>query len=91
MNWKEVRAAYPDRWLIIEAIEAHSEKNMRMLDRISVIESCNDGSEAMKVYRMKQKQYPGGEFYFVHTSRDTLAIEERRWAGVRGKHEAVTG
>jgi hypothetical protein len=38
MRWPEMREAYPDQWLVIEALEAHS----------------------------------------VHTSRDSLEIEERR-------------
>jgi hypothetical protein len=25
MRWKEVQAAYPDQWLVIEALQAHSE------------------------------------------------------------------
>ena len=36
MNWKAVCEAYPERWLIIEALEAHTEDNQRWLDRIAV-------------------------------------------------------
>ena len=27
MNWPQVRKAYPDQWLVIEALEAHTEDN----------------------------------------------------------------
>jgi hypothetical protein len=29
MRWQEVRAAHPDQWLVIEALEAHSETMKR--------------------------------------------------------------
>ncbi len=38
MLWKEVKNIYPNQWLIIEAIEAHTEENKRIVDQITVIE-----------------------------------------------------
>jgi hypothetical protein len=83
MRWPEVREAYPDQWLVIEAIEAHSEENQRILDQIAVVEACPDSVKAMQTYRRLHQQHPAREFYFVHTSRDSLEIEERKWAGIR--------
>jgi len=83
MRWPEVREAYPDQWLVIEALEAHSEENQRILDQIAVVEVCPDSVTAMQTYRRLHQQHPPREFYFVHTSRDSLEIEERRWAGIR--------
>ena len=82
MRWPEVREAYPDQWLVIEALEAHSEKNRRILNRIAVVEVCPDSVTAMQTYRQLHQQHPLREFYFVHTSRDSLEIQERRWAGI---------
>ena len=31
MQWQDVRSHYPDRWLLVEAIKAHSEDDKRML------------------------------------------------------------
>lgn len=83
MRWTEVRQAYPDHWLVIEALEAHTEGNRRMLDRIAVVETSPDGASAMQSYRRLHRQYPLREFYFVHTAREELEIVERRWAGIR--------
>jgi len=50
MQWSEIRAAYPDQWLVIEALEAHSENNRRIFDRIALVEACAEGRAAMKRY-----------------------------------------
>ena len=39
MIWSEVREAYPDQWLIIEALAAHTEGNQRLLDRIAALKT----------------------------------------------------
>ncbi len=83
MIWSDVRKAYPDQWLIIEALEAHTEGIQRILDRIAVIETCADGSAAMQCYERLHQEYPMREFYFVHTGRETLDIRERHWVGIR--------
>ena len=83
MHWIDVRHVYPDQWLVIEALEAHTENDQRHLDRIAVVEVCADGETALQGYRRLHQQYPMREFYFVHTSREKLEIIERRWAGVR--------
>ena len=81
MLWTDVRNAYPNQWLIIEALEAHTKDNRRLLDRIAVVETCADGAAAMQSYRRLHQQYPLREFYFVHTSREKLEIIERQWYG----------
>ena len=83
MQWTEIRQAYPDQWLIIEALDAHTAEDRRVLDRIAVIEMCPDGAFALKSYRRLHQQYPDREFYFVHTRREELEIIERRWTGIR--------
>ena len=81
---------YPDQWLIIEALQARTTSNsQRTLDKIAVIESCDDGSSAMKSYRHLHQQFPTREFYFVHTSREKLDIREQQWVGIRRDYEAV--
>ena len=58
----------------------------RHLDRMAVLESCDDGRSAIQVYRRLHQEFPHRELYFVHTSREELEIEERRWLGIRGIH-----
>jgi len=64
MQWSEVRQAYPDQWLVIEALEAHTAQNQRRLDRLAVVELCADGQAALQSYRRLHQQYPQREFYF---------------------------
>ena len=47
MKWSQIRTAYADQWLVIEALEAHTEDSQRILDRIAVVETCSDGRTAM--------------------------------------------
>jgi hypothetical protein len=84
MRWAEVRAAHPDRWLVVEALEAHTVGRRRILDRLAVIESCPDGRSTMKRCGQLHREHPDREFCFVHTSNAELDIEERRWIGIRG-------
>ena len=89
MEWLQVRSAYPDQWLIIEALQAHSTADHhRQLDHIAVVETCPDGSAAMTAYRQLHQRFPTRELYFVHTSREDLDIQERLWVGIRGEREA---
>ena len=89
MLWSEIRKAYPKQWLVIEAIEAHTTaNNQRQLDKIAVIETCDDGVAAMQRYRHLHTQFPEREFYFVNTSREDLDIRERQWVGIRRNRAA---
>ena len=83
MRWADVRALHPDRWLVIEALEAHSELQRRVLDRIVVVETCVDGAAALKRYRQLHHDHPERELYFVHTGNAELEIVERSWIGIR--------
>jgi hypothetical protein len=85
MLWSDVREAYPNRWLVIEALMAHTTPHsQRELDGIAVIEVCDDGNGAMKRYRDPHLQYSSRELYFVRTSREELDIRERFWRGQAG-------
>jgi hypothetical protein len=83
MRWPEVREAYPNQWLVIEALDAHTVNDRRILDRVAVVELCSDGASAMQRYRDLHKRYPMREFYFVHSSRETIEIVEHWWLGIR--------
>jgi len=90
MQWPEIRRAYPDQWLVVEALEAHTTSDrQRVPDRLAVIELCPDGSAAFQCYRRLHQQFAQREFYFLHTSREALDIRESRWLGIR-RGDAVT-
>ena len=84
MRWSEVRAAHPDRWLVFEAVEAHSLGNQRVFERIAVVEVCPDGRSTMERYRALHRERPDRELCFAHTGIVELEIEERPWTGFPG-------
>jgi len=88
MRWVQIREQYPDQWLIIDALEAHTEGDRRKLDQITVVETCQDGAEAFRRYHELRRQHPRREFYFVHTAREELDIRERHWLGLRKAYAA---
>jgi hypothetical protein len=84
MNWTEIKEKYPQQWLLVEALEAHTTlDHRRHLDRISVLEQCHDGLSAFKSYREIHTKFPDREYYYVHTSRDELEIIEETQLGPR--------
>ncbi len=84
MNWQTVREHYPQQWLLIEAIKAHSEGGKRILEQLSVIQPFSDSISAMKEYQTLKKEAPARELFVLHTSRPELEITERQWLGIRG-------
>ncbi len=88
MIWSEVRQAYPNRWLIIEAVEAHTAAERRILGKIAVMEACGDNAKVMQAHERWHQAYPQREFYFAHTGREELDIRERRWLGIRRSNAA---
>jgi hypothetical protein len=91
MRWSEIRQTFPNEWLVVEALNAHTTPNgRRHLDSIEVVKHCKDGISAMQIYRRLHQEHPAREFYYVHTSREKLDIRERVWTGIRRGNEAVT-
>ena len=33
MHWAEIRRHYPEQWLLLEALDAHTEGNQRILEQ----------------------------------------------------------
>lgn len=87
MQWNEIRSAYPDQWLVIEALEAYTTPDgRRQFDCLAVVETCPEGDSAMRRYRYLHKAFPQRELYFIHTGREELDIRVRYWHGVRAAH-----
>ena len=83
MQWQEIRKHYPEQWLLVEAIEAHSAASKRVLEQLAVIDSFPN-SAALKRYQQLHRIMPAREYYVFHSSREPLEVIERRWIGVRG-------
>jgi len=84
MQWQEIRQHYPEQWLLLEAIQAHSEGQKRVLDQLAVLGAFVDSITALQSYGKLHRVAPERELYVFHTSRDALDITERAWLGVRG-------
>ena len=89
MTWSERRKAYPNTWLVIEALEAHCDAQQRMLDRIAVVESCEDGSGALQRHQRLHHEHPWRELYYVHTGREALDIRERQQHSKQANHRPI--
>lgn len=83
MLWQEIREHYPQQWLLVEAIKAHTEGDKRMLEMLAVVSSFADSASAMNAYIQLHREKPEKELYVVHSSKDRLDISERKWLGVR--------
>ncbi len=86
MTWNEVREHFPLQWLLVEATQAHSAANRRILDELAVLGSYPSGKSAMDGYLDLHRRMPDRELFVLHTSREELEIEELRWLGIRGVH-----
>jgi hypothetical protein len=84
MTWEQIRAKLPHQWLLIEAIEARTEGNRRVLEDIAVLRPFPSSESAMKGYGQLHHRVPQRELYVAHTDRVELEIEERRRLGIRG-------
>jgi hypothetical protein len=85
MRWDEVRALYPEQWLLVEALGARTIGRRRVFDLLSVVERCPDGATALRRHRELSRQSPDRELYFAHTGNVELEVEERAWPGIRRK------
>lgn len=84
MRWDEVKQVYPSQWVMIEAIDARSEGNKRIIEQVKVVNTYEDNSkDAIREFVQLHRAYPERELYVIHTSRPELDIEEQRWVGVR--------
>lgn len=84
MIWEEVKKAYPSQWLVIEAVEAHTDGDRRIINQITVVDSFqDDNNKALLQYLQLHRKHRERELYVVHTSRPELDIIEQNWIGVR--------
>ena len=83
MQWSEIRQRYPEQWLLLEAMQARSVENQRVLEQLAVIATFADSHLALQGYAQLHRDEPARELYVFHTSRETLDISERRWLGIR--------
>ncbi|SIQ68571.1 nucleotidyltransferase family protein [Halanaerobium kushneri] len=49
MKWKNIRDEYPDCWILLEAIEAHSDQEKRVVDKLAVLDKFNNSEIGLLV------------------------------------------
>jgi hypothetical protein len=84
MKWTEIREKYPEKWLLIEALNAHTKADKRVLNQLIVLGSFKNSNAALQKYSKLHRETPERELYVFHTSRARLSVIERRWVGIRG-------
>lgn len=84
MKWEDVCQAFPEKWVLIEAVLAHTnETSERILDEIAPLKKFSNSPDAMKAYQEIHREDPRRELYVLHTSREEPNIIEKKWVGVR--------
>lgn len=83
MRWQDIRQDFPGQWLLVEAIEAHTEQGMRVLDDLVLVEVFDDSPAALASYAKLHREAPQKELYVVNADREELEIKERSWLGIR--------
>ena len=82
MTWSEVKNTYPSQWVLIEATNARTENEKRIIDYMDVIGSFNEkGDIAFQKYVELHKLHKDREYYIYHTSHEILEIGVKRWMG----------
>jgi hypothetical protein len=76
MTWQEIRDKYPHRWLVVEAIDAYTEKGKRVINHLEVVGVFGDDwKEAWEHYKKMHSVDKWREYYYLHTDRKALDIE----------------
>lgn len=84
MNWEDVCKEFPDKWVLIEALDAFTNENSeRILGNVLPLKEFSNSTDAMKSYKQFHLENPTREMYVLHTSRKSPNIIEKKWVGVR--------
>ncbi len=77
MNWQQIRELYPHRWVVVEALDAHTEIGKRIVNQMSLVDAFGDDwGDAWECYKQVHQIDRGREYYVLHTTNAELDIEE---------------
>ena len=82
MKWMEVCEHYPDRIVLVEALESTSINNIRTIEDMSIIAEFNEDLEAWHEYKKLHKNSPDRELYIFHTSKEKAEVKEHFLLGL---------
>lgn len=83
MRWQDVQERFPNEWVVMEVMKAHSDSGYRYIKDVVVIDRFESSLDAMDRYEELRKDQPEREYCFFHTSREKLVARER-YVGIRG-------
>lgn len=84
MKWSSIREIYPDRWVLVEALSAISQNNIRHIEELSVVSDFLNPKEAWDQYKIKHRVNPSREFYVFYTGNENIEVIEQPFTGIRG-------
>ncbi|MBB6638295.1 hypothetical protein [Cohnella thailandensis] len=85
MKWSTVREHYPEKWVLVEAIEASSLNSRRIIEEMSVMSDFPDSRQAWTEYKKFHLAEPDREFYIFFTGNESIEVIEQPFLGFRGK------
>ncbi|MBO2535364.1 MULTISPECIES: hypothetical protein [Rummeliibacillus] len=91
MNWAEVRQHFPNRCVLVEALQAETKSNQRKIEDMSVIDDFDNGNAAWKVYKKLHGDNQNRELYIFHTNNEETTVIEQSSIGVHQNNEVYNG
>lgn len=85
MKWSEVRQHFPERCVLVEALQSKTVGNERIIEEMSVIDDFANGNAAWKVYKKLHAENQNRELYIFHTNNEEIKVIEQPYIGVRRK------
>ncbi|OEH84278.1 hypothetical protein BHU72_10715 [Desulfuribacillus stibiiarsenatis] len=83
MKWQDVRNQYPEKWVLIEALNAESSDNRRTIKEMAVISDFTKSSDAWKEYKKIHLEDRTRELYIFHTCNEDVEVTEEKFVGIR--------
>ena len=85
MKWEEVRSQFPETWVLVEALQAESYQNKRVIYDMAVISDYKNSAEVWKGYKELHLQNRTRELYIFHTRNKEIEVSEQNFAGIRSR------
>lgn len=83
MKWPTIREQYPNNWVLVEALNAMSLSDKRIIEEMSVISNFPDSRQAWKDYKSKHLTNPERELYIFFTGNESIEVHEQSFMGYR--------
>jgi hypothetical protein len=85
MKWSEVRQHFPNRCVLVEALNTELNGNEIVINDMSVIDDFDSGNAAWKEYKRMHAENENRELYIFHTNTKDITVIEQPYIGVRRK------